>query len=220
MKELLTIPHLLAKAEEYCAVESQLENPLLYGITDGKAVGTYVEHAFQNYLLESYEIQIGSSAKGVDLPSDIINTDIKVTSMKQPQSSCPYKSPREKIYGLGYNLLLFVYDKQDNPVNRTTKLNFISCAFIEKHRTADYQTTKGITQIIKNNGNTDDLIAYFYDKNLPGDEIMYQSLADEIMINPPEQGYLTISNALQWRLQYKRIVELPTNSIEGIVKII
>ena len=25
--------------------------------------------------------------------------------------------------------------------------------------------------------------------------------------NPPESGYLTVSNALQWRLQYDRVIE-------------
>jgi len=34
-------------------------------------------------------------------------------------------------------------------------------------------------------------------KNVPGDEIVYNDLADEILNYPPEQGYLTISNALQ-----------------------
>lgn len=38
----------------------------LLGVTDGKAVGTYVEHKFKD-LLEKYEL-IGSSAKGIDLP--------------------------------------------------------------------------------------------------------------------------------------------------------
>jgi len=33
---------------------------------------------------------------------------------------------------------------------------------------------------------------------VPGDEIVYNDLADEILNYPPEQGYLTISNALQW----------------------
>ena len=41
-----------------------------------------------------------------------INTDIKVTSIKQPQSSCPFKSAREKVYGLDYDLLLFFYVKK------------------------------------------------------------------------------------------------------------
>lgn len=61
----------------------------MIGVTDGKAVGTYVEHAFQNYLNEKYEMSVGSSALGIDLPS--VNTDIKITSITQPQSSCPFK---------------------------------------------------------------------------------------------------------------------------------
>lgn len=220
MKEILTIPQLIYKAEEFCTIQSQLPIPMLYGITDGKAVGTFVEHAFQKFISDAYEIQIGSSAKGIDLPSDDINTDIKVTSIKQPQSSCPFKSPREKVYGLGYNLLLFVYDKKDDPTTQTTMLDFISCAFIDKKRTGDFQTTKGIRQILDNNGNVDDLIGFFYDKNFPGDEIIFQGLAEEILESRPKQGYLTISNALQWRLQYKRIVDTPKDSVKGIVKII
>ena len=31
----------------------------------------------------------------------------------------------------------------------------------------------------------------------------------------PEQGYLTISNALQWRLQYKRAINLK-NEVSGV----
>jgi hypothetical protein len=57
---------------------------------------------------------IGNAASGIDLPSADILTDIKVTSIKQPQSSCPFKDVKQKIYGLGYNLLVFVYDKKDD----------------------------------------------------------------------------------------------------------
>ena len=59
---------------------------------------------------------------------DTINTDIKTTSIKQPQSSCPFRDSKQKIFGLGYNLLVFVYDKQD--YNNTCKLNFQNCTFI------------------------------------------------------------------------------------------
>ena len=52
-----------------------------------------------------------------------------------------------------------------------------------------------------------------------GPEIVYSTLADEILQSPPVLGYLTISNALQWRLQYSRIVNL-TENVSGIVKII
>lgn len=69
------------------------------------------------------------------------------------------------------------------------------------------------------NANKDDIIGLLNDKNVPGDEITYSDLADEILENPPKQGYLTISNALQWRLQYKRVIELD-NSVGGVVNFV
>ena len=56
----------------------------------------YVEHKFQQQLKSRYSVTIGSSASGIDLPSKDILTDIKVTSIKQPQSSCPYKDAKQK----------------------------------------------------------------------------------------------------------------------------
>src|SRR5699024_2789068 len=191
----------------------------LYGISDGKAVGTYIEHEFKSYIAQKYSFLEGNSARGIDLPGEDIITDIKVTSAKQPQSSCPFRSARQKIYGLGYNLLLFVYEKKDNYKTRKATFDFVSCAFINKERTADFQSTKMIKDILNNDGNSDDLFAFFQDKNIPGDEIEHTNLAEEILSTPPLQGYLTISNALQWRLQYKRIVDMP-ESIKGIDKII
>ncbi len=73
--------------------------------------------------------------------------------------------------------------------------------------------------MLENDANAEDITAYLVDRNLPADEITMNKLAQEILTNPPEQGYLTISNALQWRLQYGRIVDLNEN-VEGIVPII
>lgn len=219
MKQKLTIKKLIAEAHSFCLAESKHKNKELYGITDGKAVGTYIEHKFKSYLDAKYTLTLGSSAMGIDLPYDDILTDIKVTSIKQPQSSCPFKDAKQKIYGLGYNLLVFVYDKTDNPRNKSALLNFVSCSFIAKERTADYTTTYRLREMIKDNANEADIIAYLIDKNIPADEITLTQLAQHILINPPHQGYLTISNALQWRLQYQRIVDLH-ESIDGITKII
>jgi len=69
--------------------------------------------------------------------------------------------------------------------------------------------------MLEDNANSEDIIAYLTDRNLPAEEIAMSQLAEEILANPPQQGYLTISNALQWRLQYGRIVELNEN-VEGI----
>lgn len=215
----LTLATVKEEAWNFCKYQEGVAVPHLYGSSDGKAVGTYIEHEFKKYLSQKYSFMDGNSARGIDLPGDEILTDIKVTSIKQPQSSCPFKSARQKVYGLGYNLLLFVYEKIDDHASQSATFKFVSCAFIDKDRTADFQTTKMINDILSNDGNEDDLFAFFHDKNIPGDEIVYTQLAEEILANPPKQGYLTISNALQWRLQYKRIVLLP-ESIEGIDKII
>jgi len=215
----LSIEILVKEAKAFCEKESKYDNPDLFGITDGKAVGTFIEHKFQNYLSSKYDYIIGSSANGIDMPTEDINTDIKVTSIKQPQSSCPFRNARQKIYGLGDNLLVFVYEKNDDPAKKVSRLNFVSCTFIYKNKTADYQITRTIRQMLKNNANAEDIIAYLTDRNLPADEITMNELAQEILTNPPEQGYLTISNALQWRLQYGRIVEL-TENVEGIISII
>ena len=106
MKQKLDINSLISSAKEFCKIESEQNRKELFGVTDGKAVGTFVEHAFQHYLEERFDMTVGSSAVGLDLPS--VNCDIKVTSIKQPQSSCPYKDSKQKIYGLGYNLIVFV----------------------------------------------------------------------------------------------------------------
>lgn len=200
MKEKLTIKKLIEEAYNFCVAESKHKNKELFGVTDGKAVGTYIEHKFKKQLDNKYKITIGSSASGIDLPSDDIQTDIKVTSIKQPQSSCPFKDAKQKIFGLGYNLLVFVYDKTDDPKTKTANLNFVSCSFIAKERTADYTTTFRLREMVKDKANEADIIAYLQDKNIPADEITLSKLAKQILKSPPEQGYLTISNALQWRL--------------------
>ncbi|NIR11621.1 MAG: restriction endonuclease, partial [Candidatus Aminicenantes bacterium] len=115
MKKKLTIKELIETAKQFCDNESNYHNKELYGITDGKAVGTHIEHKFQKILSEKYIYTMGSAARGIDFPDKHINTDVKVTSIAQPQSSCPFRDARQKIYGLGYNLLLFVYEKKDDP---------------------------------------------------------------------------------------------------------
>jgi hypothetical protein len=215
----LTIDLLIREARFFCQRESKADCPTLFGVTDGKAVGTFIEHKFQDHLTRKYSYEVGSSANGIDMPSKTLNTDIKVTSIRQPQSSCPFRNARQKIYGLGYNLLVFVYDKRDDRARKVARLDFVSCSFIQADRTADYQMTRTLRQMIENDANDDDIIACLTDRNLPADEITMVKLAKEVRANPPEQGYLTISNALQWRLQYGRIIEL-TESIAGIVPIV
>ncbi len=218
-KKNITIKYLVSSANEFCKQETKYENKELFGVTDGKAVGTYIEHKFKDFLNKNYIVDNGNSARGIDLPAPEINTDIKVTSIKQPQSSSPFKDAKQKIYGLGYNLLVFVYEKTDNQETETTILDFKSCSFISKERTADYTTTFRLIEMLNDGANEEDIIAYLNDKNIPADDITLSQIAKQILENKPKLGYLTISNALQWRLQYGRIVAL-SDQVEGIIKIV
>ena len=216
MKPILTIEDLCAEATRFAEIESIYDEPTLYGVTDGKAVGTYLEHKFTAYLAQNYSCQPGNSALGIDLPA--LEVDIKVTSIKQPQSSCPFRSATQKVFRLGYHLLVFVYDKYDDSENKTGRLDMQHTIFVDKSRTGDFQTTRGIIDILNRDGNKDDVIAFILERNLPVDEIGVNQLADRILESPPNQGYLTISNALQWRLQYSRVIQ-QAGSISGIIRV-
>lgn len=212
----LTVKSLKAEAKAFGKAETAHHEPSLYGVTDGKAVGTYFEHKFQEYLHAEHDYVEGSSAKGIDFPE--LGVDMKVTSIKQPQSSCPFKTARQKVYGLGYSLLVFVYEKTDNARKRTGNLNVLHTVFVDANRTADFQTTSGLRRIVENSGNTDDVIAFLHERFLPVDDIQAQTLAEEIVTTPPDLGYLTISNALQWRLQYRRVIE-QAGQVKGVQRI-
>jgi hypothetical protein len=213
---LLTIEILRSEAIAFAKAESKYPEPSLYGVTDGKAVGTYLEHKFQAYLHTKYEYAKGSSAKGIDFPE--LDVDIKVTSIRQPQSSCPFKSARQKIYGLGYSLLVFVYDKRDDPQAQTGRLNLQHTVFVEKERTADFQITVALRRMVETGANRDDILACFEERLLPVDSSEAESLADEVLRIPPQIGYLTISNALQWRLQYGRVIE-QAGKVDGVLRL-
>ena len=212
----LTIETLKAEAAKFAFAQSSHNEPSLYGVTDGKAVGTYLEQKFQSLLGTTYTFDAGSSAKGIDFPG--LNVDVKTTSARQPQSSSPFRSARQKVFGLGYSLLVFVYQKSDDHARRTGRLEIIHTIFVEESRTADYQTTRGILDILQRNGNLDDLMAFMSERNLPIDDIGATQLAEELIANPPPLGYLTISNALQWRLQYSRAIEM-AGQVDGIFRV-
>lgn len=188
------------EARTFADIESAHEEPSLYGVTDGKAIGTYAELKFREYLASRYTLVGGNAASGIDFP--VVNVDLKVTSVSQPQSSCPFRSARQKVFGLGYSLLVFVYSKRDNNDTRTARIVIEHVIFMEAAATGDFTMTKRLREMVADHANEEDIVAYLNDRNLPVDEIEATRIAREVLARPPEQGYLTISNALQWRLQY------------------
>lgn len=204
MQEPLSLSLLKKAAKDYAEMLTNTPIPTLYGVTDGKAVGTFVEAGFNGWIAEHYEHKAGNAAKGIDFPD--LNVDLKVTSIRQPQSSCPFRDATQKVYGLGYHLLLIVYEKFDDAATQAARLVIKNVVFIPMEQTADYSLTRGVIRIIEDGGTTDDVDAYLEDRNLPLDVESRRQLADRIVEEPPELGFITISNALQWRLQYNHAI--------------
>lgn len=215
----LTLGDLKAESAGFVRAMSGREIPGLFGTTDGKAVGTFVEQAFYEHLLQNFTFPTGNAASGIDFPS--LGVDLKVTSIRQPQSSSPFASGSQKVYGLGYDLLVLVYEKKDDPVGATARLTFRHAVHLGKEHTGDFQTTKGILGILEREGNKDDIVAFLEERNLPLDDLGREALAEEILQSPPTLGYLTVSNALQWRLQYTRVLQVASQgSVEGVLNLL
>jgi len=211
-----SVKRIIEQAKVFAEAFASMPHPDLLGVTDGKAVGTYIELAFKKSLSDIGIIEAteGNAAKGIDLPS--FNTDLKVTSLKQPQSSSPFASFKQKIEGLGYDLIVFVYVKNDT--EGVCNVRFEAVRHVPARLTADFQTTKGLRRLIVDEGaNVDDVFAFLVEKNIPADEASLYDYAEHLLKHPPEQGYLTISNALQWRLQYSRVV---AGGIPGVLEIV
>jgi hypothetical protein len=198
-------------AKEFAAVE----HPGLLGAINGKKVGTYIEVAFKKSLRDIGIIGAteGNAGEGIDLPS--FGIDIKATSVKKPQSSSPFGSFRQKIEGLGYDLIVFVYVKADEAQSCTVE--FAAVRYVPSHLTADFQTTRGLRKLIlEDEANADDVFDFLIERKVPVDESSLYEYAQSLLENPPAQGYLTVTNAPQWRLMYGRIV---TGGIPGVLEI-
>jgi restriction system protein len=202
----LTVEALKTAAGEYAMLLSATPIPELFGVTDGKAIGTHVEAAFNAHINLHFTNEQGNAAKGIDFPQ--LDVDLKVTSITQPQSSSPFRDATQKVYGLGYSLLVFVYAKSDDANLQAARLEIQHVVFVDASATGDFQTTSGLQTILDNDGNVDDIDAFLQERNLPLDDIARRSLAERILHDRPAIGYLTISNALQWRLQYNRAIQL------------
>ena len=91
---------------------------------------------------------------------------------------------------MGYALLIFVYDKIDDAKTRTARLVLQHVIFVEKHRSADFQTTSGLRRLLGNNANRDDILAFFEERMLPVRDLEAEALAEEVLRRLPEVGYI------------------------------
>lgn len=215
----LTTELLKVSASKFVRSEMATVRPELFGVTDGKAIGTAIEHLFKEWLAETFTYEMGNSGKGLDFPG--INVDLKVTSESQPQSSSPFRSAVQKVYGLGYHLLVMVYRKVDDPIGKIAKLEFIHVLYIRDDHTGDASLTSRLRDMVESGATTIEIAAYLEQRDLPvyGNEL--SALAERILDEPPAEGAITISNALQWRLNYGKAIKASTDTgVEGVTDLV
>lgn len=215
-KPKLDIPSLVKEARTFAQAESAFAETTLFGVTDGKAVGTYLELKFRKHLVDRYTFEQGNAAKGIDFPD--IGVDMKVTKADKPQSSSLYKSARQKVTGLGYALLVFGYKKTDDPAAKAAHLDLRNVVLVEARRTGDYQMTKRLRDAISNGADSDDLAGIIDEFNLIWDDGEPDQLIEELLKAPPEQGYLGMTSVPQWRLRYKRVFR-EAGVVDGIHRV-
>ena len=158
----LTIP---ALKNAVCSFAKLLPNERaheIFGVTDGKKIGTWMEVKFNSYLSDRFGYSPGSAASGIDFPS--LGVDLKTTSAAQPQSSSPFRSPSQKVYGLGHDLLVIVYTKIDDHETKTASLAIPRVLYICSEHTGDYQTTRGLLGILERDGDLDDVMAFLEER--------------------------------------------------------
>lgn len=113
---------------------------------------------------------------------------------------------------MGYNLLVFIYQKEDKA--RNCRLRFTDCSFIDKRRTGDYKVTAHLREMVEGQVTEEELSTYLGEIGI-GDDEELNALAQRILKEPPDQGYLSLSSALQWRLHYVRALKVD-NKVAGI----
>ena len=67
-------------------------------------------------------------------------------------------------------------------------MNIHHAVFVESQRTGDFQTTSGLIRILENDGNLDDVLAFFEERRLPVDDIVAKEIAEEVMANRVTPG--------------------------------
>ena len=95
-------------------------------------------------------------------------------------------------------MLVFVYDKNDDPDTQTGRLDLRHTIFVEKERTADYQITTALRKLIENGANRDDILACFEDRYMPFREPGAIRLAEKVLRRPPELGMLGKKKNWSW----------------------
>lgn len=205
---ILSVEDVIQESKECLSFNQNIKTKKLFGINDGKTLGTHIENIFFDYLEnKGYLFKRGNPSKGIDFPE--LDIDIKSNSSTRSKygTSSPFRSFEQKIYGMGYSIVLFIYDKIDIYEEKTATLSLKEVFFIDKEDTADKKTTSEILEVINNGGTEKDMINVLIQNKILLDLDSLKTLSHKLFLNPPKPGLLSINDVLQWNISYNKSLE-------------
>lgn len=214
-ESLVDIPDYNSMLSKFCEFVNNKDIPE-EDTTTSKKIGTYFENELRDWMESQRGIESdGSIAEDEDIPE--LNLDVKATSESQPQSSIPMKYPLERITGMQYDVLVFIY-KKDRSVYGN-KIDVVNCSYIPKERTGDHRKSEKARELIHKYKNEDisrDILKSRIEEltglsHFEGIELVTEEQLDDMIQNPPKKGAMTVSAAAQWRPSYNQM----TKSDEG-----
>jgi hypothetical protein len=164
-----------------------------------KRTVTAIERQFHDQLEENFAHVRGSSSKGIDLPQ--LNYDIKITSLREPQSSAPYGHASERIFGLPYGILLLPYDDEGDG------LVFIEPVLFAAAETADRRITAELRALRESGATQREIAAFLLGAGVGLSEDEIERVSARIIKEGIPQGRLVLSDAHQWRLRYSEALD-------------
>ncbi len=177
----------------------------IIGPNSGRRIADYIEDTYMKKLKTRLFIESGKKKEGLDFPT--INTDIKVTRIKKPQSTAAIKDIHAKIFGLGYNLIIFFYDFGGDDGNQ---LIIKKTIYIPINKTADFKMMNKLEDILGEEDVLAEELKYQYEEMEHYEEIElneYRKLAKK-MSNNYVEGYLSYAGDPRWHLTYPFLGDL------------
>jgi len=166
--------------------------------TDPKSLAMFAERTLHRWLQTRFDYRTGSSANGLDFPD--VPMDFKLTDAARPQSSIPAAGRHEMLWGLGYHVLVAIYQKSPRDGAIYLALDDLWC--LDAEQTADRRTTEEVQRLVRHDAR-DGVLARYLEQRLPfcrAEEARVQ--VARIRAQPPVLGQLTLSPAMQYRATY------------------
>lgn len=216
----LTREQLKIEAAAFAKAHARHSEPALLGL-DYPVVEPYYLHRFKTKLAKRYQLPEAKPDDEIMFP-DItfpdIKVDVKFINDLLNDSYHMMLSPTQMFYGMGYDVLLFVYHQQSDFAAGTAWLNIQKAVWAEDYRTADWLSTVSLLKCLSEKSDMETLLSFFESMHFPIHPGEVWKLAEYAPKNPPKQGYASISRAMKSHVRWGKVIR-EAGKVDGILRL-